>query len=231
MKTNINALCLLIIALCYINNTEAATCSPYTGPNGARQCVKISGFTDYQWATCRTDSYLKLTSGGTHHCRNQYHTYCLYQCMLEKYSRNSGLVYSSCRCTPVSTSSSSPPVSTSSPSPPASTSSPDRTDQCNRYRGPSGARQCTKFSGYTDYQWATCRSDAYIRLTSGGTHHCRNRFHTYCLYQCMLEKYSKSSGFVLSSCRCTPGQNSATQKEKYTFVFVVFVAISSLLVS
>ena len=98
MKTSINALCLLIIALCYINNTEAATCSPYTGPNGARQCIKISGYTDYQWATCRRDSYLKSTTGGRHYCRNQNHNYCLYQCMLEKYSRNSGVVLRSCLC-------------------------------------------------------------------------------------------------------------------------------------
>ena len=99
MKTNINALYLLIIASCYmINHTEAATCSPDTGPSGARQCVKFSRYTDYQWATCRTDSYLKSTSGGRHHCLNRSSTYCLYQCMLEKYGRNSGDVYASCRC-------------------------------------------------------------------------------------------------------------------------------------
>ena len=239
MKTHhINALCLSIIALCYIiTTTEAAQCYAYLGPNGARQCVKISGYTDYQWATCRTDSYLKSTSGGTHHCSHPLHTYCWYQCMLENYGQSSGDVLSSCRCTPVSTSFPRPPVSTSFPvstSSPASISFPVNTDQCNAYRGPSGARRCIKISGFTDYQWATCRTDSYLRSTSGGRHHCRNQLHTYCWYQCMLDKYGQESGVVYSSCRCTPvstsspGKNSASKKEKFTLVFVVLVAISCL---
>ena len=100
MKTNINGLCLLIITLCYINKTEAATCSPYTGPSGDRQCIQVLGYTDYQWATCRTDSYLKATSDGRYKCRNPLHTYCWYQCMLEKFEDDSGDVYGSCRCSP-----------------------------------------------------------------------------------------------------------------------------------
>ena len=223
MKSNhINALCLLIITICYITNIEAATCSVYFGPNGARQCIKFSGYTDYQWATCRTDSYLKSTSGGRHHCSHPFHTYCLYQCMLEKHDKTSGDVKGNCLCTPSST------VPTSSPSSPASTGSPGKTDQCDAYRGSNGARQCIKIPGYTDYQWATCRRDSYIRSITGGRHACTNPLHTYCLYQCMVEKYDQSSGDVLSSCRCTPGENSASQKEKFTLVFFVLVAISCL---
>ena len=103
--------------------------------------------------------------------------------------------------------------------------------QCYAHHGPSGARQCIKLSGYYGYQWATCRTDSYLKLKSGRTHGCRNGLHSYCWYQCMLEKYSQSSGFVYGSCQCTPGQNSAAQKEKYTFVFVVLVAFTSMLVS
>ena len=200
---------------------KTGQCDAYRGPNGARQCIKISGYTDYQWVTCRTDSYLKSTSGGRHHCRNPLHIYCLYQCMVEMYDRSSGDVFSSCRCTP---------VPTSSPSPPVPTISPGKTNQCHAYSGPNGARQCVKISGYTDYQWATCRTDSYLKATSGGRYNCRNPLHTYCLYQCMVEMYGQSSGDVLSSCRCTPGENSASQK-KYTLVFVVFVTITSMLVS
>ena len=93
-----NVFFFIIIVACYINNTEAATCSRYFGPSGARQCVKLLGYTNYQWATCRTDSYLKSTSGGRHHCSHPLYTYCWYQCMLEKYGRNGGDVYGSCRC-------------------------------------------------------------------------------------------------------------------------------------
>ena len=103
--------------------------------------------------------------------------------------------------------------------------------KCSPYTGPSGVRECVKFSTYTDYQWTTCRTNSYIRSKTGGKHACINRFYTYCLYQCMLEKYHKESGAVYSSCRCTPGENSASQKGKYTLVSVVLVAITSLLVS
>ena len=96
----INALFLLILALCYISNTEAATCSPFQGPSGARECVRFSGYNDYQWATCQTDSYIKSTTGNRHSCRNQNHIYCWYQCMIGTYGTDSGDVLSSCRCTP-----------------------------------------------------------------------------------------------------------------------------------
>ena len=223
-KNHMNVLCLLIIALCYINNSEAADCNASTGPSGVRKCLRFSGFNDYQWATCRTDAYIRSKNNGSHYCRNDY---CLYQCMVEMYGRRSGDVYSSCRCTPN-------PVTTVSP---ATTVSPQiKVGTCSPYTGPSGARQCIKLPGFTDYQWVTCRTDSYLRSKG---HFCRNHFHTYCLYQCMLEKYSRESGVVYSSCRCTPsspnnkvgGENSASENEKHTFVFVVFVAISSLFVS
>jgi hypothetical protein len=98
MNNHFNVLYLLIIAICYIRYTEAAECNAYTGPSGAKQCVKLQGYNGYQWATCRTDSYIKLKSSGRYYCRNQFATYCLYQCMLDKYEESSGDVYSSCQC-------------------------------------------------------------------------------------------------------------------------------------
>ena len=102
---------------------------------------------------------------------------------------------------------------------------------CSAYKGPNGARECVKFPGYIDYQWATCRHDSYIKSTTGNRHHCRNRDHIYCWYQCMIGTYGIDSGLVLSSCRCTPGENSASQKEKTAFVFVVLVALICQLLS
>jgi hypothetical protein len=98
MKNHFNALYLLIIATCYISYTEAAKCYAFSGPNGATQCVKLQGYNGYQWATCRTNSYLVQTSNGLHHCSIQSHTYCLYQCMLDKYGKSSGDVSGSCQC-------------------------------------------------------------------------------------------------------------------------------------
>ena len=97
-KNHFNALYLLIIATCYISYTEAAECDAFFGPNGARQCVKFQGYNGYQWATCRSDVYIKLKTIRKHQCSNPFHTYCLYQCMLDKYEESSGDVYGSCQC-------------------------------------------------------------------------------------------------------------------------------------
>jgi hypothetical protein len=92
---------LLIIATCYIRYTEAAECDAFSGPSGARQCAKQLGYNyDYQWATCRTNSYIKQKTKGKYECRDQSRTYCLYPCMLDTYGKTSGDVYSSCRCSP-----------------------------------------------------------------------------------------------------------------------------------
>jgi hypothetical protein len=98
MNNHFNVLYLLIIAICYIRYTEAAECNAYSGPSGARQCVKLQGYNGYQWATCRTDLYIKLKSSGRSGCKNQFATYCLYQCMLSKYGKSSGDVSGSCQC-------------------------------------------------------------------------------------------------------------------------------------
>ena len=101
-----------------------------------------------------------------------------------------------------------------------------KADECDAENGPDGARQCVKLQGYDDYQWATCRTDSYIKQTTNGKHYCRNPLHTYCLYQCMLDKYEESSGDVYGRCQC-----SGSQKATYTFAFVVLLAaVSSLLV-
>jgi hypothetical protein len=99
-----NALYLLFIATCYISYTEAAQCHPFSGPSGATQCVRLKGYNDYQWATCRTDSYIKQKTNNRHYCSIKLHTYCLYQCMLDKYELDRGDVYSRCRCSPNSAS-------------------------------------------------------------------------------------------------------------------------------
>ena len=105
MKIQLNTLCLLIIAIFYVHNTKAQKCSPQTGPDGATHCVKLAQYDDYQWATCRTDKYLRKTSGGLHLCRKHLiHKFCLYQCMLEKYRQSSGRVFDRCRCNPNSAS-------------------------------------------------------------------------------------------------------------------------------
>ena len=101
---NVNVLVLAIVAACYMWHTEAVRCDPSFGPSGGRFCVKLTGYYDYQWATCRSDSYIKSTTGFRHQCAHTLYSYCLYQCMLNQYEKSSGSVYSSCRCDPNSAS-------------------------------------------------------------------------------------------------------------------------------
>ena len=105
--------------------------------------------------------------------------------------------------------------------------------RCDAFRGPDGARLCVKIDGYNDHQLVTCRTDDYLRAKSGGRHFCRFHFiHEFCLYQCMLEKHSQTSGRVTSDCRCTPGstpQNSASSHKLQTFVWLALLAYTGLM--
>ena len=74
---------------------------------------------------------------------------------------------------------------------------------CDRNTGPAGMARC--FLGapyYTNYQFGTCLSNAYIVQRSKGKHHCRDRTATYCYYQCMIEKYGRDRGPVSDDCVC-----------------------------
>ena len=101
---NLNTLFLFIVAACYMWHTEGAICDPKTGPNGGKHCVKFSNYFDYQWATCHTNSYIKLITNYRHQCSHRSSGYCYNQCMLEKYEVSNGQVFSSCRCNPNSAS-------------------------------------------------------------------------------------------------------------------------------
>ena len=61
---------------------------------------------------------------------------------------------------------------------------------------------------YTQYQWATCLTNDYIRRSSDQQHHCL-RDATICWYQCMVELYDvelATGGPVYDGCRCSPGE-------------------------
>ncbi len=120
---------MVVIAACYIYNTEAVstTCNPWTGPAGNTHCVKIARYSDRQWATCRTDAYLKTKSKNNHHCNSRSAFYCYYQCMLDVYDKNYGDILPHCKCSP------GDPVPTGSVPLPAWCYSPDGSS-CNWYR-------------------------------------------------------------------------------------------------
>ena len=96
MKNNVFFV-LIIVACCMLGNIQAEFCNPLIGPDGAKKCLKLPNYNGLQWATCRSNIYIKLKTGGVHAC-NSDARYCYYQCMLEKHHSGSGDVLGSCRC-------------------------------------------------------------------------------------------------------------------------------------
>ena len=95
-----NTLFFLLVVVSRIYNSKAAACNPHTGPSGARHCIKFTSYEGYQWATCHTDSYIKLKSNGRIKCSSSKYSFCYYQCMLEEYGLSSGAVFGKCLCSP-----------------------------------------------------------------------------------------------------------------------------------
>ena len=185
------ALCFVTVTTFYISNV-VARCNGFLGPSGHKECLKLSGYNDYQWMTCHRDIFIRGKSNGRHHCSSSIHTYCYYQCMLEVYSKESGDVTGSCRCSPGDT-------------PPSAFPTVVTRTKCDAFFGPDGSKECKKVSGYDDYQCVTCASDSYVKEKSNNRYHCL--FGLYCLFNCMIELYDKSSGDVNENCRCSPGDS------------------------
>ena len=124
----LNALYLVVIAACYICHTEAVTkCDRGYGPAGNVHCISSSRYYGHQWATCRTDTYIRTKSNAKHQCLDRSRIYCYYQCMLDVYNKETGAVLSHCTCSP------SDPAPTESVPLPAWCYSPDGSS-CNWYR-------------------------------------------------------------------------------------------------
>ena len=89
------------VAAYYVGNSGVlATCDSSFGPAGDVRCDKYSDYYDYQWAICRTNTYIQTKSKNKHICVNSTRIYCYYHCMLDEYHQNDGFVFSDCRCSP-----------------------------------------------------------------------------------------------------------------------------------
>ena len=65
------------------------------------------------------------------------------------------------------------------------------------------------FSQYSQYQWATCLTDAYIQQKSNLRHQCRDLRAVQCWYQCQLEINNLNNGAVYDNCRCSTDRPTA----------------------
>ena len=75
--------------------------------------------------------------------------------------------------------------------------------QCST-SGDIGNTECVLLTPhYSQYQWATCLTDAYIQQKSNQRHHCRDLSAVRCWYQCQLEINNLDNGAVYDNCRCS----------------------------
>ncbi|XP_033751666.1 uncharacterized protein LOC117335638 [Pecten maximus] len=96
----------LLLAMFGVITAVSRRCSPSHGPPGDAVCLRVSGYIGYQWATCLTDTYIKIKSNNRHACEGTPSTrYCYYQCMCERYDKCDGhSVRGLCSCNPTDTS-------------------------------------------------------------------------------------------------------------------------------
>ena len=97
LQTKWVTLLLTILTNDIIYSALGSSCNRNTGPSGTIECIQIPRYNnEYQWATCLTDTFIKVKSSGKHVCPDQRDTFCYYQCMLEIYDANSGPVDKEC---------------------------------------------------------------------------------------------------------------------------------------
>ena len=125
---------------------------------GQTQCLLFRRhYQEYQCATCLTNAYIRLKSGDRHQCRNRAATYCWYQCQLELFGNDKGVVNEKCRCKAgESPSSSKTPL-------PSSCYSPTGSD-CKWYQDCLERRfPCAGTSAHYTVKYATHFCSAYNR--------------------------------------------------------------------
>ena len=97
LQTKWVTLLLTILTNDIIYSALGSSCNRNTGPSGTIECIQIPRYNnEYQWATCLTDTYIKVKSSGKHVCADSSSTFCYYQCMIEIYDANSGPVDKEC---------------------------------------------------------------------------------------------------------------------------------------
>ncbi|XP_060602095.1 uncharacterized protein LOC132755268 [Ruditapes philippinarum] len=105
-KLNMDDLFQLIFVSLLIGSAQGA-CDRSDGPSGSTACVLLTPYYNkYQWATCLTDTYIKVFSEGNHMCRDSLTKYCWYQVMAIGYVKiwmkflETRPVYDNCTCGP-----------------------------------------------------------------------------------------------------------------------------------
>lgn len=91
-EMKLSSLFVLLSAFAVQRVWAAQTCDANYGPSGVTECVLLSEYYGYQWATCLTNAYIQQKSNQKHICKYIYATYCWYQCMIEVHDKSDGTV-------------------------------------------------------------------------------------------------------------------------------------------
>ena len=102
-EMKLSSLFVLLSAFAVQRAWAAQRCDVNYGPSGVTECVQLSRYYGYQWATCLTNAYIQQKSNHRHICRYIYARYCWYQCMIEVHNKTRGTVTDDCSCEPGNT--------------------------------------------------------------------------------------------------------------------------------
>ena len=102
-EMKLSSLFVLLSAFVVQRAWAAHQCDVNYGPSGVTECVQLSQYYGYQWATCLTNAYIQQKSNHRHICEDTYARYCWYQCMIEVHGKSRGTVTDDCSCEPGNT--------------------------------------------------------------------------------------------------------------------------------
>ena len=86
-EMKLSSLFVLLSAFAVQRAWAARSCHMNYGPSGVTECIQLSEYYGYQWATCLTNAYIQQKSNKKHICQYIYATYCWYQCMIEVHDK------------------------------------------------------------------------------------------------------------------------------------------------
>ena len=177
---------------------------------GREECLRIPGYSHFQWARCSDDNYIKNISNGKERCLLGQDTnithYCWYPCQ-RKFSNETEnevedeRVHSECLCrdedkvwkydwTRYIAVKNNKNVD------------PNVLEMKNCSYLNDGEKLCGHHRDYTRNQWIQCVSDSHLHQKSKGRFRCREN-KLFCWLPCQLDKYGLDEGEVNNDCFCS----------------------------
>ena len=237
-------LVIFLVAFPEIIDCFAQNCDKTT--EGKRECLRVPGYTGFQFARCSSHSFIHNVSRGVDSCiqgQNNKHQFCWYPCQRQMHNRTDGAVSANCRCgnhvvdgedgntiwdynyTQYISNSNIDPVD------------PDILKTLNNcsYLTDSD-RICFHDKNYKQSQWITCRSSSYVYQKTRGSFRCDPE-RLYCWLPCQKENHGFTDGDVSNECSCdsnnsqpgvVPSKNSIVGDSNSGSITLTFSSITMI---